>query len=44
MGAYIIKIQIVDGKETDLRIDRPVFAIHLADVKEEEKNDQERID
>lgn len=35
MGAYIIKIQIVDGKNTDLHIDKPVYAIHLADVREE---------
>lgn len=34
MSAYIVKIQIVDGKNTDLHIDEPVYAIHLADVKE----------
>ncbi|MBQ7166822.1 MAG: hypothetical protein IJR93_07770 [Treponema sp.] len=43
MTAKIVKIMVVDGEDTDLHIDRPVFAIHLADVKEE-KNDQERID
>ena len=30
----ITKIEIVDGKDTDLRIDAPVYAIHLSGVKE----------
>ena len=34
MSANIVKIQIVDGKDTDLVIDKPVYAIHLTDVKE----------
>ena len=34
MTANIIKIEIVDGKNTDLHIDKPVYAIHLADVRE----------
>ena len=34
MTARIAKIEIVDGKCTDLRIDAPVYAIHLADVRE----------
>ena len=32
--ANIIKIEKINGKDTDLRIDKPVYAIHLADVKE----------
>ncbi len=27
-------IEIVDGKGTDLAIDKPVYAIHLSDVEE----------
>lgn len=34
MTANITKIEIVDGKDTDLHIDKPVYAIHLADVRE----------
>lgn len=34
MTAYIPKIEVVDGKNTDLHIDKPVYAIHLADVRE----------
>lgn len=34
MTAIITKIAIVDGKDTDLHIDKPVYAIHLADVEE----------
>lgn len=34
LEAWITKIEIVEGKDTDLHIDRPVYAIHLADVKE----------
>lgn len=34
MTADITKIEIVDGKDTDLHIDKPVYAIHLANVKE----------
>ena len=34
MTAYIPKIEVVDGKDTDLHIDKPVYAIHLADVRE----------
>lgn len=37
MTANITKIQIVDGKDTDLKINKPVYAIHLSDVKEVEK-------
>ena len=34
MEAVITKIEIIDGKDTDLHIDKPVYAIHLEDVKE----------
>lgn len=37
MIAKIIKIEIVNGKDTDLHIAKPVYAIHLADVKEKRK-------
>lgn len=32
--ATITKIEVVNGEDTDLHIDKPVYAIHLADVKE----------
>lgn len=35
LKAIITKIEVVDGKDTDLHIDKPVYAIHLADVREE---------
>lgn len=35
MTATITKIEIVDGKNTDLAIDKPVYAIYLDNVKEE---------
>ena len=34
MEALVNKIEIVNGKDTDLHIDKPVYAIHLADVRE----------
>lgn len=34
MFANITKIEIVDGKNTDLHIDKPVYAIHLSELKE----------
>ncbi len=34
MTAVITCIRIVNGKDTDLRIDKPVYAIHLAEIKE----------
>lgn len=34
MTADITKIEVVDGKDTDLRVDKPVYAIHLANVRE----------
>lgn len=37
MTATITKIEVVDGKDTDLHIDKPVYAIHLTDVREEKK-------
>lgn len=29
MTADITKIEVVDGKDTDLRVDKPVYAIHF---------------
>lgn len=37
MTADITKIEVVDGKDTDLRVDKLVYAIHLANVRETEK-------
>lgn len=37
LSARITQIEIVDGKDTDLHIDKPVYAIHLADVREMDK-------
>lgn len=37
LKAIITKIEIVDGKDSDLHIDKPVYAIHLTDVREEKK-------
>lgn len=34
MTANVVKIEIVDGNNTDLHINKPVYAIHLKDVKE----------
>lgn len=34
MTAKITKIEVADGKYTDLHINKPVYAIHLRDVKE----------
>ena len=34
MTASITKINVVDGKYTDLCVDKPVYAIHLAEIKE----------
>lgn len=34
LSAIITKIEIVDGKDTDLHIDKPVYAIHLTNVAE----------
>lgn len=34
LKANVTKIEIVNGKNTDLAIDKPVYAIHLVDVKE----------
>ena len=35
MMAEISKIEVVDGKDTDLHVDNPVYAIHLENVREE---------
>lgn len=37
LNARVTKIEIVNGKDTDLHIDKPVYAIHLANVREEYK-------
>lgn len=34
MLAVITNIELVNGKDTDLHIDKPVYAIHLSDVRE----------
>jgi hypothetical protein len=34
LKACISKVEVVNGKNTDLKIDKPVYAIHLIDVKE----------
>ncbi|MBQ5473025.1 MAG: hypothetical protein IIT58_13620 [Treponema sp.] len=34
MDATISKIEVVDGNDTDLHIDKPVYAIHLTNVRE----------
>lgn len=34
LKAWITKIEIVDGKDTDLHIDKPVYAIHITNVTE----------
>lgn len=39
MLAVITKIELVNGKDTDLAIDTPVYAIHLSDVREIEQNE-----
>lgn len=33
LKAWIIKVETVDGKNTDLHIDKLVYAIHLANVR-----------
>lgn len=35
LEAIITKIEIVDGKDTDLHINKPVYAIHFELVKEQ---------
>lgn len=32
--ARISQIEVIDGKNTDLHIDKPVYAIHFKDVRE----------
>lgn len=34
MIADITKIDVVDGKDTDLHVDKPVYAIHLESIRE----------
>ena len=38
LSARIVKIEIVDGKDSDLHIDKPVYAIHLTDVREKQND------
>ena len=40
ISAVISKIEIVDGKQTDLRIDKPVYAIHFKLKRENSGNDR----
>lgn len=37
LTATIDKIEVISGKETDLQIDKPVYAIQLSDVQEIKK-------
>lgn len=37
LSAEISKIEIVDGSNTDLRINKPVYAFHLKNIKEVER-------
>lgn len=37
LTATIDKIEVVNGKETDLHTDKPVYAIHLENVKPQEE-------
>ena len=37
LHAFINKVEIVIGKNTDLHIDKPVYAIHLSNIKEIEQ-------
>ena len=34
LTAMITKVEVVNGKDTDLHIDKPVYAIHFTDVRE----------
>lgn len=36
--SHIIKVEIVDGKNTDLKIDKPVYAIHFHLDQNENEN------
>lgn len=33
LSATVSRIETVDGKDSDLHIDKPVYAVHLEDVK-----------
>ena len=35
LRADVVRIESVDGRDTDLAIDKPVYAIHLSNVREE---------
>ncbi len=34
LSAIITRIEMINGKDTDLAIDKPVYAIHLSNVRE----------
>ena len=34
LSAFVKRVEIINGKDTDLHIDKPVYAIHLKDIKE----------
>lgn len=38
LKADISKIEVVNGKYTDLAIDKPVYAIHLSNIRESSMN------
>lgn len=38
--ADITKVELVDGWNTDLHLDKPVYAIHLKNVKEKNADDE----
>lgn len=40
LKAIITKIEIMDGKQTDLRIDKPVYAIYFKLERENSGNDR----
>lgn len=40
MAAFITKIVIVDGNDTDLHIDKPVYAIYFINAKEKNNDDR----
>lgn len=39
MTATIETIELINGKDTDLHIDKPVYAIHLSNIKKIKGNE-----
>ena len=39
MTATIETIELINGKDTDLHIDKPVYAIHLSNIKKIKENE-----